>query len=119
MVVIDNADLAELQSSLFTGVTVGLGSQVLNFENSVSILIQCPFKCEIEGGVKWGHGEEAIDSALLFSFLNHRVEQVSIESDGTLIMRFDVGGVTILPERNGLESYVFTSRLGICPVAII
>ncbi|NWA29667.1 hypothetical protein HX866_32800 [Pseudomonas gingeri] len=116
---IEESDLEELQSSLFTGVTVGVGSQVLIFRGGVTILIQCPFKCEGVDGVQWGHGEKVSDSLPLFQFLNHRVERVLLGADGVLALQFDVGRLTVIPEKNGLESYVFTSRLGICPVSVV
>lgn len=50
------------------GVTVGIGSQILLFGGRASVLIQCPFICDINRVCKWGHGEGAATSSLLFDF---------------------------------------------------
>jgi len=46
---INDADLEELTSTVLTGVTVGIGSQILIFGNGATVLVQCPFISEIKG----------------------------------------------------------------------
>ena len=114
------ADLAELKSAVLTGVTVGVGSQVLIFGNGTTIIVQCPFLCESLGREQWGHGEKIYTSTLFFDFFNCRVEEVSLEDGKVLVLKFEgLKLLKIVPERNGLESYVVTTRFGICPVGII
>lgn len=117
---INEADLAELKSALLVGVTVGIGSQVLIFGNGATVLIQCPFKCDNQGREQWGHGEQVYTSALFFDFLNNQVESASLEEGEILVLKFEsLRSLRVVPERNGLESYVITTRFGICPVAVI
>lgn len=51
---INDSDLAEMIPSALTGVTVGIGSQILLFGDMASVLIQCPFACDINRVCKWG-----------------------------------------------------------------
>lgn len=116
---INEADLAELKLAVLSGITVGVGSQVLIFSNGVTILIQCPFVCEEQGQRKWGHGEQFDTSVTLFGFLNDGVEEAFLEIGGELLLRFNsCKSLRIVPEPNGLESYVLTTRFGICPVKL-
>lgn len=116
---IEERDLAELCHTLLTGVTVGIGSFILVFASGAQILVQCAFEC-IEGEVaRFGHGEDASTSPILFGYLNHSVGSAVMDSDAVLILSFsDSKFLRIMPERNGLESYVITTRYGICPVAV-
>jgi hypothetical protein len=117
---IDEADLAELKSTVLTGVTVGVGSQILIFGSGATIIVQCHFCCENAGREQWGHGEEIYTSALLFDFFNHRVEDALLEDGEILVLKFEgEKSLRIIPERNGLESYVVTTRFGICPVVVV
>lgn len=116
---IDELDLKELTSAMLVGVTVGVGSQVLIFGNGVTVLMQCPFRCN-KGGEQWGHGEEPATGALVFDFLNHKIERACLEAEGELALDFgEVGSLVIVPDSNGLESYVLTTRFGITPVSVI
>jgi hypothetical protein len=116
---IEDRDLAELCHTLLTGVTVGIGSLILVFVSGAQILVQCAFEC-IEGDVtSFGHGEDVSTSPILFSYLNHGVESAVMDRDAVLTLSFeDSKSLRIVPERNGLESYVITTRYGICPVAV-
>jgi hypothetical protein len=117
---ITESELAELRSAILTGVTIGVGSQILTFGNGVSVLIQCPFKSEIKGCERWGHGEEVSTSVVIFDFLNHQVENVRLGDAGVLALDFgDLGALKIIPEPNGFESYVLTTKFGISPVLMI
>ncbi|MDF3933785.1 hypothetical protein [Pseudomonas citronellolis] len=117
---INESDFAELRSAMLTGVTVGVGSQVLIFENGVTILIQCPFKCDGRVGERWGHGEDFTTGVLIFDFLNHKLEDVFFEAGEALKLDFgEVGSLMIVPEKNGFESYVLTTRFGISPVSVV
>lgn len=116
---IDKTDVAEFKSTLLTGVTVGVGSQILVFANGANIMIQCPFICGSEGQMTQGHGEDPASAVILFDFLNGQVKDVLLEEEGSLLLKF--GGqkfLRIIPEDNGLESYVVSTRLGVCPVML-
>jgi hypothetical protein len=114
---IEEKDLAEFCATILTGVIVGIGSLVLLFANGAHVLIQCTFECIERGNVHLGHGEQVTDSSLLFEYLNHTVESAELENESVLILNFDDGKyLRIIPERNGFESYVVTTRFGICPV---
>ena len=116
---IDDRDLGELCHSLLTGVTVGIGSLILVFVSGAQILIQCAFECAEGDVTRFGHGEDVSTGPILFGYLNHGVESAVIDSDAVLTLRFeDSKFLRIVPERNGLESYVVTTRYGICPVAV-
>lgn len=117
---INEADLAELDSTLLTGVTVGVGSQILIFENGATVLVQCPFVSEIQGRKQQGHGEHVYTSILFYDYLNNKVKSASLEEEGVLVLGFEEEKLLrIIPECNGLESYVISTRLGICPVVVI
>ncbi len=116
---ISDADLAEMLPSALTGVTVGIGSQILLFGDTASVVIQCPFVTDIDRVCKWGHGEDAATSLLLFDFLNLDVEAVSIDGFGVLTITFSTQTVLkLFPERNGLESYVVNTRRDIFPILV-
>ena len=117
---ISESDFNELKSVALTGVTVGIGSQVLIFENGVSLLIQCPFKCVSRGNTLWGHGEEIETAPLIFYFLNQVVESARFEADGVIALDFGcVGSLVVVPDLDGMESYVLTTRLGIYPFSSV
>ncbi|RRV03626.1 hypothetical protein EGJ27_24610 [Pseudomonas sp. v388] len=117
---INEADLAELDSTVLTGVTVGIGSQILVFGSGATVLIHCPFTSEIQGRKQEGHGEDVTTSELLFDYLNCQVTSASLEDGGILVLKFEGGkSLMIIPECNGLESYVISTRFGICPVAVV
>ncbi|WP_338641058.1 hypothetical protein [Burkholderia pyrrocinia] len=114
---IEEKDLAEFCATILTGVTVGVGSLILLFASGAHILVQCSFQCVELGSVCYGHGEQATDSLLLFEYLNHTVESVEFDNESALTLIFADGKhLKIVPERNGLESYVVTTRFGIWPV---
>jgi hypothetical protein len=51
--------------------------------------------------------------------LNRRVKEAGLEKGEKLVVTFDDRKLLeIIPEENGLESYVLTTRYGICPVSI-
>lgn len=79
---INKTDLAELRSAVLTGVTIGVGSQILIFGNGVTVLIQCPFKCDNKGSERWGHGEEVATGVLFFDYLNNKVESAVLKAGG-------------------------------------
>ncbi|VVE84029.1 hypothetical protein [Pandoraea sputorum] len=116
---VEERDLVELRYASLTGVTVGIGSLSLVFASGAQILIQCAFECAEEGVRRCGHGEDVNTSPVLFGYLNHMVESAVMDSDAALSLRFDDRKLLkIVPERNGLESYVITTRHGICPIAV-
>lgn len=117
---IHESELSELRSAVLTGVTIGIGSQILIFGNGVTVLIQCPFKCDSNGSEEWGHGEEVTSGVLIFDFLNHKVKNACLQVGGILMLDFEgVGSLMVVPESNGLESYVLTTKFGISPVSVI
>lgn len=114
---LDEHDLAELRDTILTGLTVGIGSIVLLFASGAQILLQCVFQYGEAGALQSGHGEDIHSSHLLFTLLNHRVGNATIDANLVLTLRFDDGRfLKIVPEQNGLESYVVTTRHGICPI---
>ncbi|MDD1016650.1 hypothetical protein [Pseudomonas rubra] len=112
--------MAELRSAVLAGVTIGVGSQILIFGNGVTVLIQYPFKCDNKGSERWGHGEEVATGVLSFDYLNSKVESAVFKVGGLLVLDFgSVGSLVIVPDSNGLESYVLTTKLGVSPVSVI
>lgn len=117
---INESELAELRSAVLTGVTIGVGSQVLIFGNGVIVLIQRPFKSNARGCERWGHGEEAGTGLLMLDFLNRKVEHVCLEAGEVLELDFgSVGSLVVAPDSNGLESYVLTTKFGVSPALVI
>lgn len=117
--VISDSVLAEMVPSALTGITVGISSQILLFGDIASVLIQCPFASDINRICKWGHGEDATTSPLLFDFLNLDVEAFSIDSFGVLTIIFSAKIILkIFPEKNGLESYVVSTRRDVFPILV-
>lgn len=115
----NDSDLAEMIPSALTGVTVGIGSQILLFGDMACVLIQCPFVCDINRVSRWGHGEDVATSPLLFDFLNHDVEGFSIDNVGVFTITFSKKMILkIFPEKNGSESYVVSTRRDIFPIIV-
>ncbi len=83
-------DLHESEHSIFTGVTVEIGSLVLVFSSGLRMLIQCPFKCEEGNCCHIGHGEDLSTCHLLFPYFNHTVELCCL-LDGEMLKLFFVG----------------------------
>lgn len=116
---IEDRDLAEFCDTIFSGVTVGIGSMVLLFVSGAQILVQCAFECTDADSSRLGHGEHASTSPILFDYLNHVVEAAEIDHESTLTLAFDYGMcLRIIPERNGLESYVVTTHRGSFPITV-
>jgi hypothetical protein len=116
---INESDLAEMIPSALTGVTVGIGSQILLFGDAASVLIQCPFVCDINRVCSWGNGEDVATSPLLFDFLNLDVEGFSIDDFGVFTITFSTKMILkIVPEKNGLESYVVSTQRDIFPILV-
>jgi hypothetical protein len=114
---LEDRDLAEFRGTILTGMTVGIGSLILLFSNGTQILLQCTFECNKGGVLQSGHGEDINTSPLLFNYMNCRVNAIMVDDNLVLTLQFDTGGnIRIIPERNGLESYVVTTLHGICPV---
>lgn len=114
---ITKLELNELTASIFTGITMGVGSLVLLFSSGASILVQCPFRCEKEACVQFGHGEDILTSTLLFPYLNIKVQFAKM-LDGEMIKIFLLNGckVIIMPEVNDLDSYVISTQYGDYPL---
>jgi len=111
--------LAEFCHTIFSGVTVGIDSIILLFVSGAQILFQCAFECTDADSSRLGHGEDASTSPILFGCLNHVVEAAEIDHENTLTLNFDDGMcLRIIPERNGLESYVVTTHHGIFPITV-
>ncbi|MGE8067056.1 hypothetical protein [Pseudomonas sp. NPDC089569] len=116
---INDSDLAEMTPSALTGVTVGISSLILLFGDMASVLIQCPFACDISRVCRWGHGEDPSTSPLLFDFLNLDVEGFSIDSFGVFTITFSREMILkIYPEKNGFESYVVSTRRDVFPILV-
>ncbi|WP_146189251.1 hypothetical protein [Pseudomonas protegens] len=115
---LEKDELLELQATDFVGLTVGVGSQILLFSNGSAVMLQCPFECEGKGGVALGYGESVLTAVLLFEFLNERLMEALFD-DGILTLVFGGGGrIRVIPDRNGLESYVVCTRHGVCPIMV-
>lgn len=114
---ITNYDVKEFEMSIFTGVTVGIGSLVLLFSSGARVMLQCPFSCEINDQFNTGHGEEITTSHYLFPFLNHEVKFCVMLNDDIFSLCFGENKcIQIIPEGNGFESYVISTSYGEHPV---
>lgn len=114
---ITDAELHEFEQSIFTGVTVGVGSLVLLFSSGARVMIQCPFQCGEKGHLHTGHGENLSTSNFLFPLLNQVVRSCSVVDGEILRLSFDNERyIQVLPENNGFESYVITTSHGDYPV---
>lgn len=110
-------DAEEFEKSLFTGVTVGLGSLLLLFSSGARIMVQCPFSCEINDQLNKGHGEKIATCYHLFPFLNHEVKSCSMLNDNIFSLSFEEKEcIKILPEGNGFESYIISTSHGEYPI---
>lgn len=108
--------LSFFKSTSLVGVMVGVGSNVLNFNNGSSIILQCHFEVFSDGVVNYGHGEDFKTSVFLFCLLNKDVIDVVME-DRSFVFVFDGGfWLKITPDFDGLESLVLTTKIGIFPV---
>lgn len=114
---ITDAELHEFEQSIFTGITVGVGSLVLLFSSGARVLIQCPFQCGEKDHLHTGHGEDLSTSNFLFPLLNQIVRRCSVLDGEILRLSFDNEMcIQISPENNGFESYVITTSYGDYPV---
>ncbi|ELJ4054184.1 hypothetical protein QQW52_004545 [Escherichia coli] len=114
---ITDAELHEFEQSIFTGVTVGVGSLVLLFSSGARVMIQCPFQCGEKEHLHTGHGEILSTSNFLFPLLNQVVRKCSVLNGEILSLSFDNERyIHIFPENNGFESYVITTSHGDYPV---
>lgn len=114
---ITNDELHEFEQSVFTGVTIGIGSLVLLFSSGARVMLQCPFQCGEKEHLHTGHGEDITTSSLFFPFLNQKVESCSF-LDGEVLKLFfcNKSFIHIIPEQNGFESYVITTSQGDYPI---
>lgn len=104
---------------LLPGLMIGAGSLVLHFSSGAQILVQCTFTTHRGDVVQHGHGESMDTSPQLFGLINRKVSSASFDSSSTLSLGFDGGEVlSIIPELNGFESFILTTKHGICPVTI-
>lgn len=116
---ITDVELHEFEQSIFTGVTVGVGSLVLLFSSGARVMIQCPFQCWEKDRLLTGHGEDLSTSKFLFPLLNQVVRRCSVLDGEILSLFFDNEKyINIYPENNGFESYVITTSHGDYPVII-
>lgn len=114
---ITDAELHEFEQSIFTGVTVGVGSLILLFSSGARVMIQCPFQCGEKGQLHTGHGENLSTSNFLFPLLNQVVRRCSVVDGEILRLSFDNERyIQVLSENNGFESYVITTSYGDYPV---
>lgn len=114
---ITNAQLREFDKSIFTGVTVGVGSLVLLFSSGARVMLQCPFQCGEKDHLHSGHGEDLSTSVFLFPMLNQVVKSISVLTGEILSLSFENESyIHIFPDSNGLESYVITTSQGDYPV---
>lgn len=111
------ADLRSFEGAKLVGVLVGGGSLILEFSNSASLLIQCPFQAEDDGMVRSGHGEQPKTAVILFDFLNADVNKTTV--DPMARGEFVFGArrrIRIIPDDSGYESYVVRTSNGVFPV---
>lgn len=114
---ITNDELREFEQAILTGVTVGIGSFVLLFSSNVRIMIQCSFELRTKEHSETGHGECPTSSMIIFPLLNQNIESCSMLDGERLNLYFsNENSLQILPERNGLESNVITTKNGDYPV---
>ena len=112
-------DLEEFKNSILTGVTVGMGSLILQFSSNAYIMMQCDFRVSTEFSIKSGHAEKVDYSPILFQLLNEQVESIEFTSQSTLSLTFSgAKHLEIIPDNSGLEAYTITCRHGIIPVAL-
>jgi hypothetical protein len=106
------------EGEFLTGVLVGKGSLVLFLEEA-QVIVQCPFEVASSAGVAIGHGEIPLTSTHLFELLNRRVAKAEMSEKKILQLTFENGlSLSVLPEKNGLESYVMTVGGEIYPVIL-
>ncbi|MBY5967667.1 hypothetical protein [Halomonas denitrificans] len=116
---VDYEDVAEFENCALVGVTVGVGSFVLAFTNDNSIVMSCRFEMVANGCSFEGHGEEPETSRFLFGLLNGDVDSSSLLCDGSVVLLFSHGEeLKIIPESNGLESFVISTKRGISPMIV-
>ncbi len=117
---LNDKEISELSGALLTGVLTGAGSIVLILSNQSQILIQCDFFIQTrEGATEIGHGENPISSVIIFPELNQLIERAHLSKEMELSLYFsNKSMLNIKPERNGMESYVVTTKYGVSPVLL-
>ncbi|MDH0747029.1 hypothetical protein N5D61_11800 [Pseudomonas sp. GD03842] len=70
---INGNDLHEITGSIMTGLIVGIGSQILLFDNGSTILVRCKYICIVAGDVTIGDGEVLSTAVNVFPLLNNKV----------------------------------------------
>lgn len=73
------------------------------------------------GGLySFGDGEQASTAVSMFPLLNKKLVSTKLGSDFSLSLSFAEGDeLTIIPDANGMESYVVNTKRGIVPVMLI
>ena len=117
---LDDKEISELSGVLLVGVLTGAGSIALILSNQSQILVRCNFSVQTrDGEIEVGHGENPMSSVLIFPELNQSIERVYLSEEMDLFLRFSSQSILkIKPERNGLESYVVTTKHGVSPVLL-
>ncbi|MCG5126348.1 hypothetical protein L2X78_01945 [Enterobacter mori] len=115
---ITDAELHEFEQSIFTRVTVGVGSLVLLFSSGARVIIQCPFQCGEKERLLTGHSEVLSTSNFLFPLLNQVVRGAVLDGEILSLFFDNEKYINIYPENNGFEFYVITTSHGDYPVII-
>lgn len=114
---LEERDLAELLGQSLYSVYVSKSSLKLVFENGASVLLQCPFSVLEAAQTQAGNGESPETALLLIPFFNETVQSVRFGESHELTLAFEGNRtLTVMPESDGFESYVVSTKHGICPV---
>lgn len=115
----ESYDLRGFEAAVLNGVLVGVGSLVLLFSREAQVVVSCPFEVLTPEGWSVGHGEHPLTSIHLFGCLNYCVVSAEMCMGSILQISFENGQqVRILPEHDGLESYVMTVGGEIIPILL-
>ncbi|WP_029970997.1 hypothetical protein [Paraburkholderia graminis] len=118
---IEKRDLDEIVGKEITGVTVNPGSVSLSFNGSGGsggwILVQCRFVLQAVGSQTLGNATLPESAASLLSCLKRKIVDARFDEGKVLTLHFeDKQLLQLIPEKDGLESYVLHTAQGIVPV---
>ncbi|MEM5298642.1 hypothetical protein VSR82_30485 [Burkholderia sp. JPY481] len=118
---LEKRDLAEIVGREVTGVTVNPSSVSLSFNGSGGnggwILVQCRFVLQAAGGQTIGNATLPESAAPLLSCLKRKIVDARFDESKVLTLHFeDEQFLQLIPEKDGLESYVLHTAEGVVPV---
>ncbi|MCH1996198.1 hypothetical protein L7Q78_25705 [Achromobacter xylosoxidans] len=114
---IEARDLGQIIEKRVAKVMVNPASVSLSFGDGGWLLVECGFILKMIGSVVMGSANIPESAAALLCCENQKVNDVRFDGIGLLTIFFENEQfLHLIPERDGLESYVLHTKYGIIPI---